>query len=521
MTFIVVFYLLSVLGTHIGLYHFFKKNGIPAWKAFVPFLNKIELIKMVGQKPSFLFWFFIPGANVIAAISLMSELLDAHRIYGFKEHYGGIFCSAVYFPHLFIKQNPTYFGPKGEIAGERFKKPKPTIFREWTDTIVFAVSAAMLIRTFFFENYTIPTSSLEGTLLVGDFLIVDKITYGIRLPNTPLSFPLVHNTMPMTENKVNSYVEWLTIPYIRMPKIREIKRNDIVVFNYPEGDTVLTEFQSSQMYTELCHTYGRDVVLSNPFQTRPVDKRDNYVKRCVATPGDKLEIKQGRLYINNALAYQAKRLQTTFLLHVNLKNMVNTNELYNDLLEMDVNVDQFNFSQFGGPDSFIVHTDFEKIEQIRKFKYMISATEMIAPAPDMKNFMFPHDKANYQWSVDNYGPITIPQKGITVALTPQNISMYERIIGIYEGNTLEQREGKFYINGNEANSYTFKMDYYFMMGDNRHNSQDSRSWGFVPEDHIVGRPLMIFMSWNQLKNTIRWDRLLNWVPSKFTPNSTF
>jgi signal peptidase I len=135
--------------------------------------------------------------------------------------------------------------------------------------------------------------------------------------------------------------------------------------------------------------------------------------------------------------------------------------------------------------------------------------------------MFPHDKSQYQWSVDNYGPVTIPQKATTVVLTPQNISMYERIIGIYEGNRLEQREGKFYINGNEATSYTFKMDYYFMMGDNRHNSQDSRAWGFVPEDHIVGRPLMIFMSWNQLKNTIRWDRLLNWVPSKFTPNSTF
>jgi signal peptidase I len=521
MTFIVVFYLLSVLGTHIGLYYFFKKNGIPAWKAFVPFLNKIEWIKMVGQKPSFLVWFFIPGANVIAAISLMSELLDAHRIYGFKEHYGGIFCSAVYFPHLFIKQNPTYFGPKGEIAGERFKKPKPTIFREWTDTIVFAVSAAMLIRTFFFENYTIPTSSLEGTLLVGDFLIVDKITYGIRLPNTPLSFPLVHNTMPLTENKVNSYVEWLTIPYIRMPKIRGIHRNDIVVFNYPEGDTVTAEYQSQIMYTELCARKGREAIHSEfQIESRPVDKRDNYVKRCVAIPGDKLEVKQGRLYINNALAYQAKKLQTSFKLGLNLQKMVNTNEIYNDLLALDVNVDEYNLIQ-AATDTFIVHTDFETIQKIKQIKYIASATEMIYPAPDMENFMFPHDKSQYQWSVDNYGPITIPQKGITVALTPQNISMYERIIGIYEGNRLEQREGKFYINGNEATSYTFKMDYYFMMGDNRHNSQDSRAWGFVPEDHIVGRPLMIFMSWNQLKNTIRWDRLLNWVPSKFTPNSTF
>jgi signal peptidase I len=200
--------------------------------------------------------------------------------------------------------------------------------------------------------------------------------------------------------------------------------------------------------------------------------------------------------------------------------MVNTNELSNDLLEMDVNVDQFNFYNIG-IDSFIVHTDFEKIEQIRKLKYMISATEIIYPSPDSTSFMFPHDKANYKWSVDNYGPITIPKKGVTVSLTPQNIAMYERIIGIYEGNKFEKRDGKFYINDKESNAYTFKMDYYFMMGDNRHNSQDSRAWGFVPEDHIVGRPLMIFMSWNQLKNTIRWNRLLNWVPSKFTPNSTF
>jgi signal peptidase I len=379
----------------------------------------------------------------------------------------------------------------------------------------------MLIRTFFFENYTIPTSSLEGTLLVGDFLIVDKITYGIRLPNTPLSFPLVHNTMPLTENKVNSYVEWLTIPYIRMPKIRGIHRNDIVVFNYPEGDTVTAEYQSQIMYTELCARKGREAIHSEfQIESRPVDKRDNYVKRCVAIPGDKLEVKQGRLYINNALAYQAKKLQTSFKLGLNLQKMVNTNEIYNDLLALDVNVDEYNLIQ-AATDTFIVHTDFETIQKIKQIKYIASATEMIYPAPDMENFMFPHDKSQYQWSVDNYGPITIPQKGITVALTPQNISMYERIIGIYEGNRLEQREGKFYINGNEATSYTFKMDYYFMMGDNRHNSQDSRAWGFVPEDHIVGRPLMIFMSWNQLKNTIRWDRLLNWVPSKFTPNSTF
>jgi signal peptidase I len=552
MYFLITYYVLSVIGVHIGLYFCFKKIGIEPWKAFIPFLNKIELIKLTGQPKSFLFWFFIPGANIIAAISLLSELLDAHRIYDWKSHYGGIAFGAIYFPWLFIKKRPepTYFGASGEIEGERFKKPEPGFARSWSDTIIFALSAAMLIRFFVFEAFTIPTSSLEGTLLVGDFLFVDKFSYGIRMPNTPVAFPLVQNTMPLTAGAktINSYVDWIQIPYIRLPKLTEIKRNDLVVFNFPEGDTVSQEYQSAQPYLNMINATGKELVAqaqtiteeyskTDEYQSqvkqfgrqyvannltltsRPVDKRDHYVKRCTAIPGDKLEIKKGVLYINDQLAYQAPKLQTSYTLFYNTKKMQSGDqqEIISSLKEFDINVEQsLQFDQ--AMPQAVVHTDKETIEKIKKIAYIDSAVPVYFPAPDQQNYGFPHDRRFYNWSVDDYGPMAIPKKGTKVTLTRENISMYERIIQIYEHNTLEVRGNEFFINNNKTSTYTFKMDYYWMMGDNRHNSQDSRSWGFVPEDHIVGRPFIIFMSWDTIKKKIRWNRLLNLVTKKYTPN---
>lgn len=552
MYFLIIYYVATVIGIHVGLYFCFKKIGIAPWKALVPFVNKIELIKLTGQPKSFLFWFFIPGANVIAAISLLSELLDAHRIYDWKSHYLGIGCGGVFFPWLFAKKQPEpkYFGAMGEIEGERFKRPEPSTSRSWIDTIVFALSAAMLIRFFVFEAFTIPTSSLEGSLLVGDFLFVDKFSYGMRIPNTPLSFPLVQNTMPILKNKstLNSYVDWIQIPYTRFWKLRDIKRNDLVVFNFPEGDTVTQEYQSEQPYLSLVNGYGTQIVKENQFvdktieqtdeyqnmvktygrqfvannftlTSRPVDKRDHYVKRCTAIPGDKLEIKKGVLYINGTIAYQAPKLQTSYALHYNSTKLISggQTEIINNLLDYDINVAQGLHFHETFPIAY-VHTDKSTIELIRKIKYIDSIVPVYTAKPDTNNFGFPHDRRHFDWSVDDYGPITIPQKGKTVQLTKENISMYERIIQIYEHNTLEVRGNELFINGQKTNSYTFKMDYYWMMGDNRHNSQDSRSWGFVPEDHIVGRPFIIFMSWDGIKHKIRWSRLLNLVTKNFTPN---
>ena len=384
------------------------------------------------------------------------------------------------------------------------KKKKP-VWREWLDAGVFAIVAATLIRTFFFEAYTIPTGSMEGTMLVNDYLFVTKMAYGPRIPMTPLAVPLVHNTMPFTGGK--SYTEAVQWKYHRIPGFGHVERNDVVVFNYPCGDTIIENQSENSDYYVYTRAMGREAVMSQfKILTRPVDKEDNYIKRCIGVPGDVLEIKDARVYINGQ--------PNVLFPHSKLNYVVTTNG------SMPVLEDNLELVQRRSNQSYVYNLENDQVEAVRK------ATNVTSVAVDMRNpagtspvepseWVFPFDTANYKWNRDNFGPLTIPKAGVTITLTPQNIAIYRRIIRNYEGNTLEEQNGKFIINGKETTSYTFKMDYYWMMGDNRHNSADSRYWGFVPEDHIVGKAWFVWLSYGEggLFKDMRWRRLVHGIHS--------
>lgn len=392
------------------------------------------------------------------------------------------------------------FWKKKDKAGETSGKKKKSTGREWLDAALFAIVAATLIRTFFFEAYTIPTGSMEGTMLINDYLFVSKLAYGPRIPMTPVAVPLVHNTMPITGGK--SYSESVKWGYHRIPGFGHVERNDVVVFNFPAGDTVIEEYPDQDYYT-FCRAMGRDQVWTRfHILTRPVDKKENYIKRCVAVPGDILEIKDGRVHINGSAA--------PLYPHAKMFHLVTTN---GNPPGVDEDMELY---KRGNSTQYVYNLENDQVEEMKKAPNVINVVPFIEfPAgmssPDPAEWTFPHDTANFKWNRDNFGPMTVPKEGVAVALTPQNIALYRRIIRNYEGNTLDERDGKIIINGSPATSYTFKMNYYWMMGDNRHNSLDSRFWGFVPEDHVVGKAWFVWLSYG--KDGIRWKRLLHGIHS--------
>ncbi len=396
-----------------------------------------------------------------------------------------------------------FFSNKDQVDNK--PKKKKSIGREWLDAAIFAIVAATIIRTFFIEAYTIPTPSMEKSLLVNDYLFVSKMHYGARLPMTPLAVPFVHNTLPLSN--IKSYSDAIKAPYKRFWGFSQVERNDDVVFNFPEGDTILAEIPEADYYSLKFGLGEQNIKRDYTIVSRPIDKTDNYIKRCVAIAGDVLEIKQGILYINNAPASPLKHVQKSY--YVRTKNNLGFNE--ETLREFDIEImDNIN--------SLNVHYIFNGSEENMAKLKALPNVDSIGPyitAPNMisgrgENICFPRDTANFKWNVDNYGPLTIPKKGSTVVLTPQNIALYERLISKYEKHSLvANADGTFTIDGKITNNYTFKMDYYWMMGDNRHNSLDSRYWGFVPEDHIVGKAWFIWMSYG--KEGIRWKRLFRSV----------
>jgi signal peptidase I len=385
---------------------------------------------------------------------------------------------------------------------------KQTKVVEWIDAIIFAVIAASFIRMFFIEAYTIPTSSMEKSLLVGDYLFVSKVAYGPKTPNTPISFPFVHNTMPLSGTK-KSYVEWVKRPYKRLEGLGSIKNNDVVVFHFPEGDTVAL-FMQSQSYYQLVRSYGRQRVWTEPRSfgeiiTHPVDKRENYIKRCIGLPGDVIEINRGEVQVNGQPQKKFEGIQYTYLVRTN-GTAINPKALDRLNIALD---DRNVFSS----ERYMFPLTSENAEALKGFANVVEVEKLEEEPGEWDPMVFPHNK-RYPWNVDNFGPLTIPAKGQTVQLNSETLPLYERIIRVYEGNELDIQNNSIIINGQAADSYTFKMDYFWMMGDNRHNSADSRMWGFVPEDHVVGKASFIWLSINKDKSfpqNVRLRRMFQFI----------
>lgn len=376
---------------------------------------------------------------------------------------------------------------------------------EWVNAIIFATVVASLVHLFIFQMYVIPTSSMEKSLLIGDYLYVSKVAYGPQMPNTPVAFPFVHHTMPFSQTR-KSFSEVVKWPYHRLKGLGRIRRNDVVVFNFPAGDTVLLDNQAVTYYDVLREAqklYGpeegrRRILSEHQIVTRPVDKRENYIKRCVALPGDTLQIVDGQVLIDGRPQEPHPGRQHSYVVQA-------TAPISAYALE------RLGVTEYGGNESgyYMMLTE-QAAEELAKLDNVVSVRRyLFAPGDEV----FPH-VAELRWSPDNYGPIVIPARGATVTLDEATLPLYRRIIEVYEGNDLRVEQGRIFINGEQTTEYTFRMDYYWMMGDNRHNSADSRFWGFVPEDHIVGKASFVWLSLDAAKkfpDNIRWERLFKKV----------
>ncbi|NNC95763.1 MAG: signal peptidase I [Chitinophagales bacterium] len=492
-----ILFLVFCIIAHVGLYKMFEKAGRPGWEALIPIYNLYIMNKVCDRSIIRIILLIVPIVNLFAFAYIILDFVKGFGKFSFLEHVATIVVPFIYFPYLGFSKNEDFISPTGIPAGG--KPPKKSVGREWLDAAIFAVFAATLIRIFVVEAYTIPTSSMENTLLIGDFLFVSKFHYGSRVPMTPLSIPFAHNKF-LGGKSYSEAVKW---KYSRLPALEEIDRNDIVVFNFPAGDTVIVG-QEAEVYAI---RRKLDPNLNRKFRiiSRPIDKKDNYIKRCVGIPGDTVTIDKGTLYINGDKAFEPDGLQFSH-------RVITSGGDLKDQVKNKMGIRPNNVR--GLPPLFEYFVTDEMAAQLDQISTVKEVTKTVYP-PDMATgSMYPNTKNNLNWNYDNFGPLTIPKTGMTIKLNKRNFSIYKRVIHAYEGNSISMKNGKVLVNGEEADTYTFKMNYYFMMGDNRHNSQDSRVWGFVPEDHIVGKAWFIWFSWEKtagLLQKIRWNRLLSMI----------
>jgi signal peptidase I len=562
-------FLALVLASFVGLSKLFVKAGLEGWKGYIPFYNFFLLAKLLNKPWWWCLIMIFPGVNIIM-----------YGVYGFnvarafnKPATSDLLFAAI-LPYIyFLKLG---FDPTAKFVGlDKFKKEPSSFVKNWLDPIIFAVIAASIIRGYTIEAFTIPTSSLEKSLMVGDFLFVNKFAYGPKIPQTPLSFPFAHHTLPFSET-TKSYLEWIKFPYMRLPGFGKVKNNEIVVFNYPDGDTVLLSEQnmsyyalkryfadiekyrdqkmgaqprSKAAYNEAAHKLIHTEDAENPINgkrmgkvvSRPVDKREHYVKRCVAIAGDELEIKDAALYINKTKQtapensqhfYYVKCTQHIFGEEVELPNGQYALSNFTALDKLDIYVTETGVAAIS-KDTIVYRLNMpvKVAEQVKKMQGVISVEMKLDEKGKRDPSIFPHNEA-YAWNNDNFGPLVIPKAGLTIPIDTHNICLYEKVLNTYDDgiHQVSKAGAQVMYDGKPISSYTFKQDYYFMMGDNRHNSADSRSWGLVPFDHVVGSPFFVWFSMKYVENNpisgksvmgslfknskdgkFRWERFLCYV----------
>jgi len=584
-----------------SMYKIFEKAGRQKWEGFVPGYNLYIWLKIVNKPWWWLFFFPIPFVNLIIMVALNVETGRLFGNYDAKNTILSVLVPWYYIPYLAYSSeeqitDPTDWTKKEDrekrtlhdhitlffmapfvghvililfkILGSKDKPNKKTMPKEWTDALGFAIVAASIIRTFFFEAFTIPTGSMEKTMLIGDYLFVNKMKFGPKIPQTPLSVPFVHNRIPGTY--IPSYVEWLKHDYHRLPGYGKIERGNIMVFNWPVGDTVILNDQviAHDYYAILrdqafvksgATTYAefdkkKDVLIKNERQylmngggiiqrisptgqainktggltTYPVDKKENYIKRCVGIAGDSLSIINGDIYINGQIQDLPPEAQFNYYFYFkdamsgfNQQMLVDNHDIYiKDIHPFTIKVVDPNTDKLKDINIVVMTCTKAIAQQLSSYPGLDSVT--VPWEPKGTDFasrgrycpIFPNDPS-FDWTVDNFGTLYIPKAGDKIEMNEKNYIIYKRAIHAYEGNTIEKKADGIYINGKKEPTYTFKLNYYWLMGDNRHNSVDSRYWGFVPEDHVVGTASFVWFSKHPektgIKEGIRWHRVFSFV----------
>ena len=475
----------------LGTWKLYIKAGRQAWEAFIPVYNGIVLMKIINRPWWWIILLFLPIVNLIM---LPVVWVETARSFGKNETLDTVLAVVTLgFYNYYIN-----YVAKVEYVTDRSLEPKSGS-GEWTSSILFAIVAATIVHTYFMQPFTIPSSSLEKSLLVGDFLFVSKFHYGARVPMTTVGAPMVHDTIPGLNKKSylfndhfdarkTSWKNKLQLPYLRFPGFEKIDRNEIVVFNQP-ADTLqdMNDFKPDRNYY------------------KPIDKKTNLVKRCVGVAGDSLEVRDGYVYINGKKNELPDRAHLQFSYLVQPKTNQFNPKFIKDRYDI---TDGFGIMNSENTYYFSAISD-EALSKFKNHPNVASITSNIKEKGIRDSDIFPQDP-NYNWNVDQFGPLYIPEEGKSIAINLEVLPLYKRVITEYEGNTLQVKGNQILINGEVTDTYTFKQNYYWMMGDNRHNSIDARRWGFVPFNHVIGKPVFIWMSWDGLKNP-RWERFFTTV----------